>query len=83
MDQARMIQHLQLIFLVILRVWDRNYFLLGDISSFYYYPFGTNMRATPFLYDFDTLSNLEQDFLKNSLSSQAHIFNTNDSLSLA
>ena len=41
------------------------------------------MSATPFLYDFDTLSNLEQDFLKNSLSSQAHIFNTNDSLSLA
>ena len=50
--------------IVILSVWDRNYFLLGDISSFYYYPFGTNMSATPFLYDFDTLSNLEQDFLK-------------------
>ena len=35
-----------------------------NISSFYYYPFVTNMSATPFLYDFDTLSNLEQDFLK-------------------
>ena len=67
LDQARMIQHVQLIFLVILRVWDRNYFLLGDISSFYYYPFGTKMSATLFLFEHWHLVQFGTRFSKKKL----------------